>query len=61
MARKKTLLYPGTDEVERIKDRASKAYPAMRDAVPEMIDMAPNYDAFKGWTTEEVLRWLNID
>ena len=28
---------------------------------PDFIGGAPNYDKFEGWTTEEVLVWLNID
>ena len=49
--------YPGEKETERV--RRSKHYEA--DEEPDFIAGAPNYDKFEGWTTEEVLVWLNID
>ena len=56
--KKKKALYPGIAEAERERKRAAK-----RAAVekPLMIGTTPNYDAFPGWTAEQVLVFLNID
>ena len=51
------LKYPGSDEAERERLLRSLAEPEE----PEFIAGAPNYDAFEGWSPEEVLIWLNID
>ena len=49
--------YPSTKEAE--EQRCSK--PRIEDDEPDFIAGAPNYDKFTGWTTEEILVWLNID
>lgn len=54
MARKQ---YPGENEAKR--ERAKHQQP--EDEAPDFIGNAPNYDAFPGWSPEEVLVWLNID
>lgn len=55
--RKKKPLYPGVEAVEAEKNRQAKE----RNADPDFIGNAPNYDKFEGWSPEEVLVWLNID
>lgn len=57
MKKKKISLYPGVEEAE--KERSKQHL--IEDDEPDFIAGAPNYDKFKGWTTEEVLVWLNID
>ena len=49
--------YPGEKEVQI--ERSLKL--PVTDEEPDFIAGAPNYDKFEGWTTEEVLVWLNID
>ena len=56
--KKKKLRYPGTTEAEKERVQAAKRAAADK---PLMIGLAPNYDAFSGWTAEEVLVFLNID
>ena len=48
--------YPGTKEAE--KQRKPK-YTTNEE--PDFIGNAPNYEKFKGWSTEKILVWLNID
>lgn len=55
--RKKT--YPATKEAE--KQRSAQEHKQYEAEEPDMIDNAPNYDKFTGWTAEEVLVFLNID
>ena len=55
MARKRA--YPGTVEAEAERSKKHIA----ENEEPEWIAGAPNYDAFPGWTPEEVMSWLNID
>ena len=50
--------YPGLKEAEQERIRSGSV---PREDEPEWIADAPNYDAFPGWTPEEVLVWLNID
>lgn len=54
----KKKLYPGTKEAEAEK---RKQKTERRTEQPDFIGGKPNYDAFEGWTPEEVLVWLNID
>lgn len=54
---KRKPIYPGTDEVERVKDNAKRP----REEEPDFIGGGPNYEKFKGWDPERVLVWLNID
>lgn len=54
---KKKQLYPRVEEAER--ERGRKLSP--QDDEPDFIGGNPNYDKFKGWDTENVLVWLNID
>ena len=49
--------YPGLYEAEQERKRSC----THEDEEPDWIAGAPNYDAFPGWTPEEVLVWLNID
>lgn len=56
MAKKKTL-YPHADDCWDI----CKTTSYVPDEEPDFIGNAPNYDKFKGWDTEKVLVWLNID
>ena len=49
--------YPSTKEAEQQRVSASN----IKDEEPDFIAGAPNYDKFTGWTTEEVLVFLNID
>ena len=55
--KKRKKLYPGIKEAEA--ERAKKLAPTEEE--PDFINGAPNYDKFKGWDTERVLVWLNID
>lgn len=55
MKRKKEL-YPCANEINKYKRTKVED-----DTEPDFIGNAPNYDKFKGWATEEVLVWLNID
>jgi hypothetical protein len=55
-------LYPGVDAAEKEKAKAyCKGYPAAPDMVNTAAGIAPNYDAFPGWTCESVLAFCNID
>ena len=51
-------LYPGVKEAEEQRNTFTGQ---AEDEEPDFIGNAPNYDKFKGWSTEEVLVWLNID
>lgn len=48
--------YPGEKEAN-----LERSKPHEVEEEPDFIAGAPNYDKFEGWTTEEVLVWLNID
>lgn len=48
--------YPREKEAELERSKLPVA-----DEEPDFIAGAPNYDKFEGWTTEEVLVYLNID
>lgn len=54
---KSKLKYPGIAEAELERSKKN----VKTDDEPDFIGNAPNYDKFQGWTTEEVLVWLNID
>lgn len=59
MARKKDL-YPNAEEVRMGKYTRTTA---VTDEEPDFIGNAPNYEKFekRGWDTEKILVWLNID
>ena len=59
MKKSKKPLYPGIDQVERIKGTTTTPIEIKPDFMPGTL--APNYEKFKGWTPEKVLIWLNID
>ena len=60
--KRKQPLYPGCAEAEKEKARsAANAFQRPAKDGPDMIGLAPNYDAFPGWTPEKVLAFLNID
>ena len=58
---KKKELYPAVKEAEQERVRVQDLHRVLHQQEPDMIGMAPNYEKFEGWTTEEVLVWLNID
>ena len=59
MKKKRAHRYPGIDEANRERTRASKFAPTEEE--PDFIAGAPNYDKWPDKTPEEVLAWLNID
>lgn len=54
----KVIEYPGVKEAELERIR-SGLKPDLEE--PDFVGGKPNYDNFKGWDTEKVLVWLNID
>lgn len=48
-------LYPGIEQAEKEKEKK------ILTEQPDFIGGKPNYDKFKGWETEKILVWLNID
>ena len=53
---KKKFVYPGEREAEEA--RTGNIYDIEE---PDFIAGKPNYHKFAGWTSEEMLCWLNID
>lgn len=60
---KRKALYPGIMEARRETENAARK--AARDAFPDIVQtasgIAPNYDAFPGWSADRVLTWCNMD
>lgn len=60
--KKKKTLYPGVDAAEKERNKATRnGYHAAPDMINTAGGIAPNYDAFPGWTCESVLVFCNID
>ena len=57
---KVVVTYPGVEEAEKERIRAELKFKYSSDE-PDFAGGKPNYDKFRGWDTEKVLVWLNID
>lgn len=57
------IKYPGVEEAER--ERKKSHLMVDDDDAPDILTgpngICPNYDAFPGWSAEEVLIWCNMD